>query len=181
MQGDERKQQKKHKPQYSVMYEGKDTTLSCKDLTPGHTYSARVARRGPGGQSPWAGPTKVALPPLPPGVPGVPHSVGDAQQRGASLRWESPSHDGGASPDNYRLECSLAEGPTEWHQSYEGERCDCGVSDLAPATPYKFRVSAHNRAGVSRQNEQRPSRNLRPIVHDPFACLHCSPSCFAAC
>ena len=93
----------------------------------------------------------------------MPCSVGDAQKHGASLRWEPPSSDGGATPDVYRLQHTAADGAAAWVQSYEGERCDCGVGGLLPATAYMFRAAAHNRAGV---------RGRVPIF---FVCLFWEP------
>lgn len=115
-----------------------------RDLQPGRRYRAWVTAYNAVGASAASLPLEFATPPAPPDAPAPPVARAEGP-RAARLEW-APPRDNGAPVLDYRLEMS-SRTDDAFAEVYRGAEPACAVGELAPFSPYFFRVCARNAAG----------------------------------
>ena len=127
------------------------TTFQHGNLEPVTSYRYQVAAVNAEGAGPWsaeAGATTPAAVPAPPtGL--TARAMGTSQ---IDLSWRAPANTGGASILGYRVEVS-SDGGANWRilaRHTQSTATTYAQRNLQPATTRHYRVSAINRAGVSR-------------------------------
>jgi hypothetical protein len=109
------------------------------------TYMVRVSAKNSTGVGEAAYATFTTLA----GSPSAPRSLtATASESGATLIWQAPLNDNGATLSDYKIEAS-SDGGSKWttinHAAFVGE--GFAVTGLKAGTSYKFRVSAINALG----------------------------------
>lgn len=100
-----------------------------------------------------------------PSPPNGPLKVDNVHSKGATIKWNPPTDDGGQPIENYIIE-KMDEATGRWLPAGEtdGPETSLAVTDLTPGHKYKFRVRAQNKQGKSD-----PLTALHPIeAKNPF-------------
>lgn len=128
-----------------LVYSGAAAECVVRDLSPGREYRVRVSACNRVGVGAPSEPLSFSTVAAPPDAPGAPTAILESP-RSARLEWEPP-RDNGAPIIDYRLEMSSSDVDDAFAEVYRGVENRCVVNDLAPFSPYFFRVYATNSAG----------------------------------
>ncbi|XP_063069289.1 titin-like [Engraulis encrasicolus] len=123
------------------------TSLRIGDLTEGCSYFFRVMAEnefGVGIPAETADSVKVSETALPPGKV----TVKEVTNRGVTLTWEKPDHDGGSRVTGYIVEMQ-EKGSREWAECSTVRGTEAVISGLTQGKEYSFRISAVNEKGTS--------------------------------
>ncbi len=124
------------------------SSATVTSLTPGVSYTFRVAAVNAIGQGAWSSASSEVTPY---GVPASPTGVGSTDVSGSfiSIAWTAPSNNGGSAISDYVVQFSSNNGST-WSTFSDGvsTATSATVLDLTNATTYLFRVAAVNAAGT---------------------------------
>lgn len=123
---------------------GLRTECALRDLLPGRRYRVWVTACNAVGAGPASPPLSFATPPAPPDAPAPPVARAEGP-RSARIEW-TPPRDNGAPVLDYRLEMS-SRVDDAFAEVYRGAETSCAVGELAPFSPYFFRVCARSAAG----------------------------------
>ncbi len=153
-----------------------------RDINPATRYYYRVRAYHHGEAGNWSSSTAVTTPAAPT-IPGQPTglTVSPGTDHRLQLTWTAPGHTGGG-VTGYRLQRSPDEMPRAWavvREDTGSAALTWGDDDVAADTVYHYRVSARNRAGVSRlsavaQGRSRPQLSLAATAAYPLT-AHAEP------
>ncbi len=136
------------------------TSYTIRHLANGTTYRVRVIAVNAAGKSP-ASSTKSAKPRTKPSAPRVPSAT--ASTTSVTIRWATPSSNGGASITSYRIQ-EYSYGSWYTVRTVGGSSRSATVSGLEGATSYRYRVVAVNAAGST------ASSSIRFTTKRPSGC-----------
>nr|XP_006823015.1 PREDICTED: titin-like [Saccoglossus kowalevskii] len=133
-----------------------DTTFTVTDLMEGNEYQFRVYAENAAGAGPPCEPTKPrkAKPPYDePDAPGKPKVV-DSTKSSITITWTEPENDGGSPITGYYIEkCETKHDRWMKVSKLAVSEMTYTVPGLIENSQYIFRVSAENKAGISKPSE----------------------------
>lgn len=155
---------------YMVVYNGRDTQNICSNLKHYTEYKFRLRAQNEGGVSPWSEEVMFRTLPDRPARPSKPVVKGRIHAHSFKLKWEPPSHTGGAEINEYILEVNSGSG---YETVYCGSDTEAVCDKLTPGTTYQLRVSCISAGGRSNYSDPctvttdaiNPGQCATPFLH----------------
>ncbi|XP_050295748.1 fibronectin type-III domain-containing protein 3A isoform X2 [Anthonomus grandis grandis] len=132
------------------LYNGRETSYVCQQLSCYSDYTFRLKASNEGGTSPWSEEITFKTKPDRPDRPSKPIVKGRIHAYSFRLKWEPPSNTGGAEITKYILEVNSGSG---YEQVYCGPDTEATCDRLTPGTTYQLRVSCASAGGQSNPSD----------------------------
>ncbi len=124
----------------------KKSPVTMTGLTNGDTYQFTVTATNVSGTGPSSDQSDTVVPSSVPGAPGIPTAV--AGNSSATVSFEAPSSDGGASVTGYTVTAIDISDPADGNQTTLGSGSPITVSGLTNGDKYRFFAKADNVSGT---------------------------------